>query len=57
MLTEELSRDEPDYMEAGGVLSERVTQLVHSLQKDVSRIVTFSNDDLQVSTSSHTQLV
>ncbi|XP_041378124.1 DNA fragmentation factor subunit alpha-like [Gigantopelta aegis] len=45
--SEDFARDEPDFMAMEGVLSERVKQLVLSLQKDVSHIITFSNDDLQ----------
>ncbi|XP_067658688.1 DNA fragmentation factor subunit alpha-like [Haliotis asinina] len=44
---EEVSRDEVDTMDGAHGMSERVKQLVCGLQRDVSRIITFSNEDLQ----------
>ena len=45
----ERGKDEPDAMLGDGQqVSERVKQLARGLQRDIARIITFSNEDLQV---------
>lgn len=43
---EDLARDETDSAAHAGAMSESTRHLVHNLRRDVSRIITFSNDDL-----------
>lgn len=55
-------RDEPDYMMSDGhVVSDRVKQLASGLKREITRLITFSNEDLQemadMSTSSLAQLL
>ncbi|KAK7507662.1 hypothetical protein BaRGS_00001597 [Batillaria attramentaria] len=45
---EEAGTDETDYAGHPGAMSERTRQLVHNLKRDVSRIITFSDDDLNM---------
>ena len=46
----ERGKDEPDAMLGDGQqVSERVKHLARGLQRDIARIITFSNEDLHVS--------
>jgi len=41
--------DEPDFMCGNQEISERTKDLITGLQRDIGRLIAFSNDDLQVS--------
>ncbi|XP_064599201.1 DNA fragmentation factor subunit alpha-like [Liolophura sinensis] len=44
---EEVSTDEPDYLSPDSAQRDRLRHQVEGLRRDITRIITFSNDDLQ----------
>lgn len=47
-VVEEVSTDEPDYLSPDSAQRDRLRHQVEGLRRDITRIITFSNDDLQV---------